>query len=92
MAKIDEKIVAIDCEEVDDSEVLDVNHQYYRRRSEVIADVRYVLAGRRPSNIPNRVEIQSGRHYRIKPTVGRQRPVLTDPNKESRTRHRGRGS
>ena len=94
LAKIDEKIIAIDCEEVDDSEVLHVNHQYYRRRPEVIADVRYVLAGRRPSNIPNRVEIQSGRHYRIKPAVGKPSPVLTDPEKEKNTssRRRGRGS
>ena len=89
LARVDEKIVSIDCEEVDDSEFLHVNHQYYRRRPEVIADVRHVLAGKRPSNIPNRVEIQSGRHYRIKPTVGRPTSVLTTPRKPVSRVYRG---
>ena len=89
LAKIDEKIVAVDCEEVDDSEFLHVNHQYYRRRPEVIADVQHVLAGKRPSNIPNRVEIQSGRHYRIKPTAGRPTAVLKTPKKPVSRVYRG---
>ena len=39
LSNIDERIIAIDCEAVDDTEFAQVNHQYYRRRPEVIADV-----------------------------------------------------
>lgn len=67
LSTIDDKVISIDCEEVDDTEFAHVNHQYYRRRPEVIDDVRHVLAGLRPNNIPDRDEIQSGRHYRIRP-------------------------
>ena len=68
LSSIDERIITIDCEAVDDTEFAHVNHQYYRRRSEVIADVQHVLAGFRPDNIPGRLVIQPGRHYRIRPT------------------------
>lgn len=81
LSATDKRIVAIDCEDVDDTEFLHVNHQYYRRRPEVIADVRHVLAGKRPSSIPNRVAIEPGRHYKIKPAVSRPTAVLSTPKK-----------
>ena len=59
------RVVAIDCEAVDDTEFLHVNHQYYRRRPEVIADVKQVLTGVRPSNVIGRQVIEPGRRYRI---------------------------
>ena len=70
LSSIDERITAIDCEAVDDTELAHVNHQYYRRRSEIIADVKHVMAGFRPDNIPGRLVIQPGRRYRIRPTDG----------------------
>ena len=62
---IDERIIAIDCEAVDDTEFAQVNHQYYRRRLEVVDDVKHVLAGVRPDRIPGRLVIQPGTRYRI---------------------------
>ncbi len=61
------RVVAVDCEDVDDTKLAQVNHQYYRRRPEVIRDVRAVLAGARPNDIKGRVEVEPGRRYRIKP-------------------------
>ena len=81
LSAIDKRVFVVDCEDVDDTEFLHVNHQYYRSRPEVIDDVRHVLAGKRPSSIPNRVAIEPGRHYRIKPSVGRKSAVLTTPRK-----------
>ena len=56
----------LDCEAVDDTEFFHVNHQYYRRRPEVIADVRQVLSGTRAHFIDGREVIEPGRRYRIK--------------------------
>jgi len=72
------RVVAIDCEGVDDTELAQVNHQYYRRRPEVIRDVRAVLAGQRPSDIEGRIEVEPGRRYRIKPAA-KDKPTLTTP-------------
>lgn len=75
-------IVAIDCVSVDNTDGLSekllpdhVNHQYYRLRPEVIADVRAVLAGTRPELIENR-ELIEPRRFRIvtKPMTGSRRP------------------
>ena len=60
------RVVAIDCEAVDDTEFFHVNHQYYRRRPEVIADVKQVLTGIRSNNVIGREVIEPGRRYRIK--------------------------
>jgi esterase/lipase superfamily enzyme len=63
---LNNRIVAIDCTECDATEKLThVNHQYYRLRPEVIADVRAVLAGRLPDQIPARKVVESGRRYRL---------------------------
>ncbi len=63
---ISARIAAVDCSKVDFTEVAHGNHQYYRLRPEVIADVRQVLDGRlEPDEIPGRQVVESGRRYRI---------------------------
>ncbi|HJS33089.1 MAG TPA: alpha/beta fold hydrolase [Alphaproteobacteria bacterium] len=60
------RIVAIDCSAVDSTTPAHGNHQYYRLRPEVIADVRAVLSGRfLPDQVPHRFPIEGGRRYRI---------------------------
>jgi len=60
------RIQAIDCSGVDATEFLDVNHQYYRLRPEVIQDVQAVLSGQvRPDSFPWRQVVEPGRRYRI---------------------------
>ena len=59
LSRIDDKIISIDCESVDDTENIHLNHQNYRRRPEVNYDVRHVLAKVRPDNIPGRLVIQT---------------------------------
>lgn len=60
------RIVAIDCSQCDNTKSAHVNHQYYRIRQEVIADVRAVLSGGfQPDQVPGRKVIESGRRYRI---------------------------
>ncbi len=60
------RVVAIDCGEVDFTTASHGNHQYYRIRKEVIGDVRSVLSGRfPPDQVPLRVVVESGRRYRI---------------------------
>ena len=60
------RIVAVDCDEVNATVPLHANHQYYRLRKEVIDDVRAVLSGRfLPDQVPRRVVVESGRRYRI---------------------------
>ncbi len=60
------RIVAIDCTNCDSTQFDHGNHQYYRIRPEVIADVRAVLSGRfLPDQIPGRTVVESGRRYRI---------------------------
>ena len=60
------RIVAIDCSEVDFTELSHANHQYYRLRAELHADVRAVLSGRfRPEQVPHRVIVEPGRRFRI---------------------------
>jgi esterase/lipase superfamily enzyme len=64
---INARIAAIDCGKVDRTEVAHGNHQYYRLREEVIADVRQVLDGHlRPEDFPDRTVVEPGRRYRIK--------------------------
>lgn len=64
------RIVAVDCSKVDSTVPVHVNHQYYRIRPEVIADVQAVLTGRfLPDQVPGRVTVESGRRYRIESQV-----------------------
>ena len=61
------RIVAVDCCNVDFTGIEHANHQYYRIREEVIRDVRATLAARLPPDqVPNREVVESGRRYRIK--------------------------
>ena len=90
VSKINKRIVSVDCEHVDDTEFAHVNHQYYRRRQEVIADVRHVLAGERPGSIPGRDEIRAGRHYRIRPAKDKRASVLRTPKDPVRPKYHGR--
>ena len=76
---ISARVIAVDCQDVDDTAFLHVNHQYYRRRDEVIKDVNEVLLGTRPDNIPGRVVIEPGRRYRIRSNGAD--PRLTTPAK-----------
>lgn len=63
---INARITAVDCSKVDVTEPDHGNHQYYRLRAEVIADVRHVLDGRLEADeIPGRRVVESGRRYRI---------------------------
>jgi esterase/lipase superfamily enzyme len=63
---LNHRIVTIDCGRVSATEIAHVNHQYYRIREEVCADVRHVLAGRFDYNsIPGRRIVQHGRRYMI---------------------------
>ncbi len=64
---ISARINAIDCTNVSDTgSITDGNHQYYRLRPEVIADVRQVLKGDlRPDEFPNRVVVEPNRRYRL---------------------------
>ena len=60
------RITAVDCSDVDWTELTHGRHQYYRLRPEVIRDVRHVLGGElNPDKIPGREVVQPGRRYRI---------------------------
>lgn len=59
------RISAIDCVNVDRTKTAHGNHQYYRLRPEVIADVKAVLSGVRPDNVPGREIIEGGYRYRL---------------------------
>ncbi|MYA59347.1 MAG: alpha/beta hydrolase [Chloroflexi bacterium] len=76
---ISSRVIQVDCQDVDDTEFLHVNHQYYRRRGEVIRDVREVLIGTRPDSIAGREVVEPGRRYRI--LLGNTEPKLGTPDK-----------
>ncbi len=65
---INARITAVDCRKVDFTKPEHGNHQYYRLRPEVIADVRQVLDGRLElEEFPKRTVVEAGRRYRIEP-------------------------
>jgi esterase/lipase superfamily enzyme len=65
---ISNRIVALDCTDVNFTEMGHGRHQYYRLRPEVIEDVRHVLSGRVPlDRFPRRQPVEPGRRYRIPP-------------------------
>ncbi len=64
---ISTRINAIDCRQVDYTDLAHGKHQYYRLRREVIADVKQVLAGKLPpERIPERETVEPARRFRIK--------------------------
>jgi len=69
MDKVDERVVAIDCRDVDDSPGDNGNHNYFRSRLEVIEDVAALLRGESQDAIPGRRPID-GRRFRIEPGTG----------------------
>ena len=63
---ISNRITALDCTDVDYTDLVHGNHQYYRLRPEVIEDVKNVLSGRIPlDRIPRRAAVEPGRRYRL---------------------------
>lgn len=70
LSSLPHKVTLVDCTDVSaTSSVKDANHQYYRRRDEVIADVRQVLSGRMPEQVKGREWIPSRHCFRIKPAT-----------------------
>lgn len=65
METISDRVYAIDCAGVDHTEAGHGNHQYYRLREEVIADVRQVLSGAPFDAIDGRVRTTRSRSFRI---------------------------
>lgn len=65
LPRVDERVVAIDCGEVDRTDGDNGNHNYFRRRPEVIADVAAVLNGTEPDEIENRKAL-GPRRFRIR--------------------------
>jgi len=68
LTSLPHKIVLVDCSDVSDTDSFsEARHQYYRRRTEVIADVRMVLAGKAPEDIkPGRSWVAARRCFRIR--------------------------
>lgn len=67
MALTSDRVVAVDCRRVDETKFSHGNHQYYRLRKEVIADVVQVLAGKASDEIHGRDAINNHpRRFRIK--------------------------
>jgi esterase/lipase superfamily enzyme len=67
LTNLPQKVTLVDCGRVSATSLAEVNHQYYRQRPEVLADVRAVLAGAAPDAIPNRDFIADKRAFRIRP-------------------------
>ncbi|WP_439578610.1 alpha/beta hydrolase [Elioraea sp.] len=68
LTALPQKVTLVDCTEVSEtSPVSDANHQYYRKRAEVLADVRQVLAGAAPEQVSGREWVPARSCFRIKP-------------------------
>ena len=67
LTSLPHKVVLVDCTDVSETaSITDARHQYYRRRDEVIADVRQVIAGKTPESIDGRKWIPERRCFMIK--------------------------
>lgn len=67
LTSLPQKVSLVDCSAVSETDSLtDVRHQYYRKRREVIADVRQVLAGTLPEDIDGREWVPARHCFRIK--------------------------
>ncbi len=62
---LDERVIAIDCQDVSGTSISHGRHQYYRLRKEVITDVVATLAGVPQDGRKNRVATRPGRSWRI---------------------------
>lgn len=71
LTSLPHKVLLIDCAAVSEtSPPTDANHQYYRKRPEVLDDVRQVLAGTAPEEIGPRDWIPERSCFRIPPGKG----------------------
>jgi esterase/lipase superfamily enzyme len=67
LSNLPQKVTLVDCANVSSTASLsDANHQYYRQRPEVLADVQAVLGGESPDQIPNRDFVPNKRAFRIR--------------------------
>jgi esterase/lipase superfamily enzyme len=68
LTSLPQKVTLVDCAAVSDTSPLtDARHQYYRKRPEVLADIRAVLAGTAPEDVPGRDWIAARTCFRIRP-------------------------
>jgi esterase/lipase superfamily enzyme len=66
LTNLPQKVTLIDCTRVSSTPAIsEANHQYYRQRPEVLADVQAVLAGVPADSIPNREFLSDKRAFRI---------------------------
>ncbi len=63
---VGERVFAIDCRKISDTEFLHGRHQYYRLRDEAIVDVQATLADEPQENRPGREPIRHGRSWRLR--------------------------
>jgi esterase/lipase superfamily enzyme len=66
LTSLPHKVTLVDCQQVSSTDLTDAGHQYYRKRAEVIADVRQVLAGMTPEEVAGRDWIPSRRCFQIR--------------------------
>jgi esterase/lipase superfamily enzyme len=69
LTSLPHKVTLIDCTDVSETRPIeDARHQYYRKRAEVLADIRQVLAGKRPEEVTGRDWIAARNCFRIRPS------------------------
>jgi len=67
LSSLPHKLVLVDCSDVSKTpRFAEVGHQYYRKQPEVLADIRQVLAGKRPEEVAGREWVPSRNCFRIK--------------------------
>lgn len=66
LTQLPQKVTLVDCTAVSGTGLGEVNHQYYRQRPEVLADVQAVLAGLAPDQVPHREYLPDKRAFRIR--------------------------
>jgi len=72
LTNLPSKVTLVDCTDVAETGATDGCHQYYRKRAEVIADIRQVLAGKKPEEISGRKWIPSTSCFRIASSTQRR--------------------
>jgi hypothetical protein len=63
--RINDRIFAVDCRDVDWTDLEGGRHQYYRLRPEVIEDVSAILSDVPPDQVPGRTLASAPRRFRI---------------------------
>lgn len=61
-----ERVFALDCRKISDTDLVHGRHQYYRLRDEAIRDIRDTLADIPQEERPNRQTIRPGRSWRLR--------------------------